>query len=145
LGVQGCEDITEVIVRRRPVAKWPEPAQKRESRAAEAGDVDEGLRSGQHSEETLVQHFVERIDHLRSLAWARQITEVIQKNKRLAKCPAGRYNGGRHCPSRIDSEDHHRFSAPADCHALPSPDCLAFAIEMACLYTLIQASLGKVK
>ncbi len=27
LGVERCKDIAEVIMRRRPIAKWPEPAQ----------------------------------------------------------------------------------------------------------------------
>ena len=64
--------IAEVIVRGRAVAKRPEPAQQLELLLAEARDVDEGLRPGQHREQTQQQHLVERIDHLAGLARVRQ-------------------------------------------------------------------------
>jgi hypothetical protein len=129
LGVEGCEDIAEVIVRRRAIAKWPEPAQQREFLAAETGDIDKGLRPGQHREQAQQQHFVERIRYLATLARVRHVPEILQENHRLAKRPAVPCNAIHRCPPRIDQEDRNRFSTSAVCHALPSPDCPAHRLE----------------
>lgn len=51
LDVERGEDVAEMIVRRRPVAKRPEPAQQLQLLLAEAGDIDEGLRPSQHGEQ----------------------------------------------------------------------------------------------
>ena len=72
----------------RAFAKGPEPAQEAELLLAEAGDVGECLRPGQHREQTKQQHLVERIHDLRALPMIRQILEITQKNNRLANRPA---------------------------------------------------------
>ena len=48
LGVEGGDDVAEVIVRRRSVAKRPEPAQQFDLLLAEACDINENLCSRQH-------------------------------------------------------------------------------------------------
>src|SRR5580693_942915 len=63
LGVERREDVAEVIVQRRAIAKWPEPAQKRQLLGAEAGDIDQGLHRGQYREQAHQQHLVEQIGH----------------------------------------------------------------------------------
>ena len=68
LGVQRGEDIAEVIVRRRAIPERPEAAQKLKLLDAEAGDIGEGLRPGQHGEQTQQQDLIERIGHLAGLA-----------------------------------------------------------------------------
>src|SRR4051812_1468920 len=40
LGVNRGEDVAQVIMRRRPIAKWPEAAQKRELLRPEPGDIN---------------------------------------------------------------------------------------------------------
>src|SRR3954453_5785997 len=72
LGVNRGEDVAQVIMRRRPIAKRPEAAQKRELLRPEPGDIDKGLGPGQHCEQRQHQHLVERIYHLASLARVRQ-------------------------------------------------------------------------
>src|SRR5208337_3188093 len=123
LGVKRREDIAEVIVRRRAIAKWPEPAQEIELLGTETGDVDEGLRPGQYREQTQQQHCVEWIGHLPALPRVRHVPEIPQKNNRLGKRLTVRCNAVHRCPPRIDPEDHQRFSTSAVCHAIPSPDC----------------------
>ena len=76
-----------MIVRRRAIAKRPEPAQKIELLLAEPGDIDEGLRPGQHRQQTQQQHLVERINHLAALPRIRQILEIVQKNNGFAERP----------------------------------------------------------
>ena len=87
LGVERGEYVAEVIVRRRSVAKRPEPAQERELLLAEPGDVDEGLSPGQHRQKAQQKHLIERIHHLAALARVRQILEIAQKDDRFAKRP----------------------------------------------------------
>ena len=123
LGIERGENIAEMIVRRRPVAKPPEAAQQFQLLLAEAGDIDEGLRPSQHGEQTQQQHFVERIDHLAGLAVVRQIAEMTQKTNRLSQRAAVRCRPFHRRPPKVDPEDHHRFSVSPLCHALPSPDC----------------------
>jgi hypothetical protein len=48
LGFEGGDDVAEVIVRGRSVAKRPEPAQQFDLLLAEACDINESLRSRQH-------------------------------------------------------------------------------------------------
>jgi hypothetical protein len=76
-GVQGGEDIAEMIVRRRAIA---EPAQKVQLLVPESSDVHEGFRPRQHRQK---QHLVERIHHLAPLAVVRQVAEMTQKGDRL--------------------------------------------------------------
>jgi len=123
LGVEGGEDIAEVVVRRRPVAKRTEPPQKRQLLAPEAGNIDEGLRPGQHREQTQQQHLVERIHHLAALARVGQIVQIPEKDGCLENRATVRCHVIHRRPPRIDSEDRYGFSIPALCHALPSPDC----------------------
>ena len=85
LGVEGGEDVAEVIVRRRAVAKRPEPAQQLDLLLAEPRDIDEGLRPRQHRQQAQQQHLGKRIDHLAGLARVRQILEIVQENNRLAE------------------------------------------------------------
>src|SRR4051812_12956814 len=76
LGVNRGEDVAQVIVRRRPIAKRPEAAQQRELLRPEPGDIDKGLGPGQHCEQRQQKHLVERIHHLAALARVRQIVKV---------------------------------------------------------------------
>src|SRR6185295_8747945 len=87
LGVNRGEDGAQVIVRRRPIAKRPEAAQQRELLRPEPGDIDEGLRPGQHREQRQHKHLVERIHHLAALARVRQIVTIAQKNNCFSKGP----------------------------------------------------------
>ena len=66
-GIEGREDIAELIVRRRAITKRPEPPQQVELAVAEAGDIDEALRPGQHREQSQQQHLGERISDLAAL------------------------------------------------------------------------------
>lgn len=43
---------------------------------AEAGDIDEGFRPGQHRKQAHGQHLVERIGHFAALARVRQVVEI---------------------------------------------------------------------
>jgi hypothetical protein len=52
LGVEGGENIAEMVVRWRSVAKRPEPTQKSELPVAKASDIDNRLRPGQHNGST---------------------------------------------------------------------------------------------
>jgi hypothetical protein len=107
LGVEGGEDIAEVVVRRRAVAKRTEPPQKRQLLAPEAGNIDEGLRPGQHREQTQQQHLLERVRNLATLARVRHVLEIPQKNYRFAKCLTVRRHAVHRRPPRIDPEDRH--------------------------------------
>ncbi len=73
---KGGEGIADAIMRRRPIKEWAEPAQKCQLPVAEAGDVGNGFRPGQHRQQRQEQHLVERIHHLRSLTRIRQIIEM---------------------------------------------------------------------
>ena len=84
LGVNRGEDVTQVIVRRRPIAERPETAQQREL-LREPGDIDKGLGPGQHREQRQHKHLVERIHHLAALARVRQIVKIAQKNTCFSK------------------------------------------------------------
>jgi hypothetical protein len=84
-GIEGGKNIAQLIMRGRPITKWPKPAQQVELLFAKQRNIDEGLGSGQHCKQTHQQHLVERIDHLAGLPRVRQILEVTQKNNRLAK------------------------------------------------------------
>jgi hypothetical protein len=85
IGVNRGEDVAQVIVRRRPIAKRPEAAQKRELLHPEPGDIDKGLGPGQHCEQRQQKHLVERIHHLAALARVRQIVKIAQKNNCFSK------------------------------------------------------------
>ena len=50
-----------MIVRRRAVRERAEAAQKTELLAAEQGDIDEGLGSGQHRKQAEEQDLIERV------------------------------------------------------------------------------------
>ena len=84
LGVERCEDVAEVIVCRRTIAKSSEPAQKIKLLATEAGDIDEGLRSSRDREQAQQQHLVERMGHRPRLGRVRHVPEIFQNNNRLA-------------------------------------------------------------
>src|SRR4249920_3223522 len=86
-GVEGGKNVAQLIVRGGAVAERPKPAQKVKLLLAKQRNIDEGLGSGQHREQTQQQHLGERIDHLAGLARVRQILEVTQKNNRLAERP----------------------------------------------------------
>ena len=64
LGVEGGEDITEMVVGRRAAEEWPEAPEKVHFHAAEAGDINEGFGSGQHREQRQQKHLIERIHNL---------------------------------------------------------------------------------
>ena len=87
LGVERGKNIAEVIVRRRAVAKRPEPAQKPNLLVAEAGNIDDGFRPGQNRQQAQQQHFVERIRYLATLPRVRQVSKMGQKDYGLAKRP----------------------------------------------------------
>jgi len=74
-----------VVVRRSPLQKGTKPAQQAELLLAEAGDVGDGFRPGQHSQQAQKQDLGQRIHHLAALARVRQILEIAQKNNRLPK------------------------------------------------------------
>ena len=58
LRVEGCEQIAELIMRRRAVLKGAEPAQKIELLLAERGDLDPAVCPRQHRQQALQQHLI---------------------------------------------------------------------------------------
>jgi hypothetical protein len=88
--VEGRENVAEVVVRRRSIAERQEAAKKLDLLLAEPRDIDEGFRSGKHSEQAQQQHLFERIDHLAALPRIRKIRKTLQKNKRFAVRPKSR-------------------------------------------------------
>ena len=82
--VQRREDVAQMVVGGRPVAKRPEAPQKVQLLRPETGDIGEGFRPGEHRQQAKQQNFVERIHHLASLPGVRKIPEIIQKNNALA-------------------------------------------------------------
>jgi hypothetical protein len=88
--VEGRENVAEVVVRRRSIAERQEAAKKLDLLLAEPRDIDEGFRSGKHSEQAQQQHLFERIDHLAALPRIRKIRKTLQKNKRFAVHPKSR-------------------------------------------------------
>jgi hypothetical protein len=83
IGIQGGEDIAQMIMRRRAFAERTEPAQQSQLLLAEAGDVGDGFRPGDHRQQTQQKHLRERVFHLRQLPTIGQIFEIAQKNNRL--------------------------------------------------------------
>jgi hypothetical protein len=83
-GVEHCENIAEVIVGGRAVAKRQEPAEKAELLVAEARDIGEGLGPSQHRQQAKHQHFPQRIHDLPLLAGIGQAVEIVKKNTRFA-------------------------------------------------------------
>jgi hypothetical protein len=59
--IERRENVAEVVVRRRSIAKWQEPAKKLDLLLAEPRDIDERFRSGKHTEQAQQQHLFERI------------------------------------------------------------------------------------
>jgi len=118
--VERRENIAEMVVRRRSVPERQEPAKKLDLLLAESRDIDEGLRSGKHSEQAQQQHIFERIDHLAALPWIWKIRKTLQKNKRFALAPQISPPPPSR-PPQIESEDHDRFSTSAVCHELLHP------------------------
>jgi hypothetical protein len=51
-GIEGSKNIAQLIMRGRPVAKQPKPAQEIEFLLAKQRNIDEGLGSGQHRKQT---------------------------------------------------------------------------------------------
>src|SRR5277367_81819 len=76
LGVEDRKDIAELVVRGRPVAKRPEPAQQSELFLAEPRDLDEAIRTSQHRKQTQQQYLGERINYLAVLSRVRQTLEI---------------------------------------------------------------------
>jgi hypothetical protein len=83
LGIQGGEDIAQMIMRRRARVKRSEPAQQGELLVAEAGDVGDGFRSGQHRKQAQQQHLSQGVHHLAALPRVRQVFEMAQEDNRL--------------------------------------------------------------
>jgi hypothetical protein len=123
LGIERGEDIAEMIVGGSAVAKRLEPAKQTELLLAEPRDIHERLRPGQHRQQAQQHHLSKRIHHLRTLPRVRQILEIPQKHNRFAERSAIRRRARHRRPPLLQSEDNHRFSTSAVCHALPSPDC----------------------
>ena len=71
LGVEHGQNVAEVIMRRRPMAKRPEPPQQLDLLFPKPRNVDECLRPRQHRQQAQQQHFGQRIDHLAGLARVR--------------------------------------------------------------------------
>lgn len=66
-GVERGENIAQVIMRRRSIAKGQKPAQKSELCFPEQRDVGDRFRPAQNREQTQQQHFAEWITNLASL------------------------------------------------------------------------------
>src|SRR4051794_25692527 len=112
-------------MRRRPIAKRPEAAQKRELLRPEPGDIDKGLGPGQHCEQRQQKHLVERIHHLAALARVRQIVKIAQKNNGFSKGPTIRRGvHPRTPPSNQKGLDGFRTSRL--CHPFLRPIALRF-------------------
>lgn len=50
--IEGGKNVAQLIMRGRPVAKRPKPAQEIEFLLAKQRNIDEGLSSGEHCEQT---------------------------------------------------------------------------------------------
>ena len=85
LGIQGGENGAELVVRGRAVGKRSEAAQQLPFLLAEAGDIDDGLRPGQHREQAQKQDLVQGVDHLAGLPRVRKHLEMLKKDNRFRK------------------------------------------------------------
>src|SRR5436190_20610469 len=108
-------------MRRRTIGKGQEAAQKRELLFAEPRDISEALGASQNRQQRQQQHFIEPINYLAGLARIRQVPEIIQKNRRLAKRSKARHSLPHHRSPPVDSVDHDRFSTSPVCHVLLHP------------------------
>src|SRR5262249_54911191 len=108
-GVEGCENVAEMVVRRRSIPERQEPAQQRDLLLTKSRDIDEGFCPGKHGEQTQQQYLIKRIDDLAALPRVRKIRKITQKNNRFAlrrKCRR-RLHPPLHNPNqraRTDSE-----------------------------------------
>jgi hypothetical protein len=64
-------------VRRGSGAERPKPAREIKLPLTKAGDLDEGFGSGQHREQRQKEELLKRIRDLATLAWTRQVFEMI--------------------------------------------------------------------
>ena len=88
LGVEGGEDVAQMVMGRRACCKGTKPAQQIELLLAEAGDVGDRLGPGQHRQKAQEQHLGQRVHHLPALPDVRQILEIAQKDNCLGERPA---------------------------------------------------------
>jgi hypothetical protein len=84
-GVQGRQNVAEVIVRRRAIRERSKASEKSQFQPAKFGDVGDRLRPGDDGEQAQQQDLIERIFDLAALPGVRQILEITEKNNRLAK------------------------------------------------------------
>ena len=82
-GVEAGEDVAQVVMGWRAFAKWPKLAQHVQLLVAEAGDIGDRFRTGQHGGQAKQQHLLEQIHHLRALPMVWQLFEIAQKDNRL--------------------------------------------------------------
>jgi hypothetical protein len=73
-----------LVVRRRPVPEWQEPAEKFDLLLAKPCDINDGFRSRKHCEQAQQKDLFEWIDHLTGLPRIWKIRKKSQKNKRFA-------------------------------------------------------------
>src|SRR5262249_3772260 len=83
-GVEGCENVAEMVVRRRSIPERQEPAKQRDLLLTKSRDIDEGFCPGKHGEQTQQQYLIKRIDDLAALPRVRKIRKITQKNNRFA-------------------------------------------------------------
>src|SRR5215813_313525 len=93
-GVEGCENVAEMVVRRRSIPERQEPAQQCDLLLTKSRDIDEGFCSGKHREQAQQQDLIKRIDHLAALPRVRKVLKITQKNN----CFALRRKVRRHRP-----------------------------------------------
>ncbi len=84
-GIEGSQDIAEMVVSRRTIFERREPAQQLKPLHAEQSDSGDTFRSSHHRGEAQQQDLAQRIGHLAALARIAQAGEMPQKNNDFLK------------------------------------------------------------
>lgn len=126
LRIEAGEDVAQMVMGWRAVAKGPKPPQHGQLPVAEAGDVGDRCRTGQHGEQAKQQHLLERIHHLRARPMVRQFFEIAKKNNRLGDRLAISAPG-IHRIILPPSRGPDRFTIAAPCHPFIHPIALTVA------------------
>jgi hypothetical protein len=127
LRIQRSEDVAEMVVGRRPVAKRQKAPQQLQLLGPEPGDIGEGLRPGQHRQQAQQKNLIQRIHHLAGLSRVRKIIKILQKNKPFPNRSVHRH---RRLPCQI--RGHPSIQNFFALSPTLSPDCPVSAWRVVC-------------
>jgi hypothetical protein len=115
-GIEGCKQITELIMRRRAVLESKESAQEIKFLLTELGDLHPAIGTSQYSQKTLQQHLFKRICNLTALARVLDLVKMLQPFNDLIISVFSLRLGAPHVRPPSESEDIYRFSNRQICH-----------------------------